>query len=173
MALLNQAKEQAAALENVKQNLMQELEKEKDLQGKLTQENTVLRDSLKTSEEKLAKLDADFAVAQKAIEQLNSNRFLLKAENAALIEKKNTLNAKLTQVSQENDSLKARMNSIVELKKAIRELKRQVHRVGAVIKQKVQAERIVQGNRGFLIKDGKFTYPAKVRIEVTPAPAKE
>jgi len=169
-ALLNQAKEQAAALENEKQNLLQEIDKEKALQEKLTQENTALKDNLKTDEEKLANLGADFTVAQKTIEQLNSNFSLLKAENIALIEKKNTLNTKLSQVSQENDSLKARMSSIAELKKSIRELKRQMRRVGIVMKQKVQTERIIQGNRGFLIRDGKFTYPAKVRIEVTPAP---
>ena len=169
-ALLNQAKEQAAALENEKQNLLQEIDKEKALQEKLTQENTALKDNLKTDEEKLANLGADFTVAQKTIEQLNSNFSLLKAENTALIEKKNTLNTKLSQVSQENDSLKARMSSIAELKKSIRELKRQMRRVGIVMKQKVQTERIIQGNRGFLIRDGKFTYPAKVRIEVTPAP---
>ena len=169
-ALLNQAKEQAAALENEKQNLLQEIDKEKALQEKLTQENTALKDNLKTDEEKLANLGADFTVAQKTIEQLNSNFSLLKAENIALIEKKNTLNTKLSQVSQENDSLKARMSSIAELKKSIRELKRQMRRVGIVMKQKVQTERIIQGTRGFLIRDGKFTYPAKVRIEVTPAP---
>ena len=171
--ILNQTKEQAAALENEKQNLLQELEKEKELQQKLSQENSAFKDSIRLSEEKLAQLDADFVQAQKTIEQLNSNFSLLKAENIALIEKKNTLNTKLSQVSQEKDALQVKLSSIAELKKAIKELKRQMRKVGMVIREKVRTNKIIEGNRGFLIKDGKFTYPAKVKIEVTPASTEE
>ena len=171
--ILNQTKEQAAALENEKQNLLQELEKEKELQQKLSQENSAFKDSIRLSEEKLAQLDADFVQAQKTIEQLNSNFSLLKAENIALIEKKNTLNTKLSQVSQEKDALQVKLSSIAELKKAIKELKRQMRKVGTVIREKVRTNKIIEGNRGFLIKDGKFTYPAKVKIEVTPASTEE
>jgi len=171
--ILNQTKEQAAALENEKQNLLQELEKEKELQQKLSQENSAFKDSIRLSEEKLAQLDADFVQAQKTIEQLNSNFSLLKAENIALIEKKNTLNTKLSQVSQEKDALQVKLSSIAELKKAIKELKRQMRKVGTVIREKIRTNKIIEGNRGFLIKDGKFTYPAKVKIEVTPASTEE
>jgi len=171
--ILNQTKEQAAALENEKQNLLQELEKEKELQQKISQENSALKDNIRLSEEKLAKLDADFAQAQKAIEQLNSKFALLKAENTALIEKNSRVNNKLTQVSQEKDTLQVKLSSIAELKKAIKELKRQMCKVGMVIKEKVRTNKIIEGNRGFLIKDGKFTYPAKVKIEVTPASTEE
>lgn len=50
-----------------------------------------------------------------------------------------------------------KLSSVDELKKAIRELKRRAK---------------IEGNRGFLIKDGQLTTPAKVKIEVIPAPRK-
>lgn len=37
----------------------------------------------------------------------------------------------------------------------------------------MEQERIIEGNRGYLLKDGKFTLPSRVRIEVVPAPEKE
>ncbi len=162
MSALNQTKEQIAVLESEKQNLLQELEKEKQLQQQLNEENTGLKESLKVNEEKIDKINADFAQAQTTLEQLNS-------QLAALRQEKDNLNAQVTQVTQEKDNLQARLSSIVELKKAIRELKRQVRQVSVEIGEKVKLEKIIEGNRGFLIKDGKSAYyPARVKIEVVP-----
>jgi hypothetical protein len=36
------------------------------------------------------------------------------------------------------------------------------------IKRRVKSEKFMEGNRGFLIKNGKSTYRAKVRIEIIP-----
>jgi chromosome segregation ATPase len=170
---LNQTKELAAVLANEKQGLLQELEKEKELQKQLSQENSALKDNLRLSEEKVAKLDTDFTQAQKDIEQLASRFSILKAENKALIDKNSKLGSKINGFSQENERLKVKLSSIAELKKAIRELKKQVYKVGVIVKQKVEAERTMEGNRGYLIKDGRFTYPARIKIEVTPAPVKK
>lgn len=170
---LSQIKEQVAVLENDKQNLSQTLEKERQLQQKLTDENSRIQADLRASEEKLTKLDAEFIQTKNSIQELSSQLSALKAENAALIEEKNNLNIQLTQVVQEKDALKARLSSISELKKAIRELKIQVRKVGKELKQKVKTERIIEGNRGFLIKNGKSTYPAKVKIEVKPLPSSD
>jgi chromosome segregation ATPase len=171
---LNQIKEQVAALQTERQNLLRDLDKEKKLQQQVSQENAGLKDSLRASEEKLAKLDADFTQARKGIAELNSQISALKAENAALRDQGEKLKLELSQFSQEKDALEARLNSIAELKKAIRKLKKQMRKVSIEIKQKTQGhERIVGGNRGYLIKDGQTIYPAKVKIEVIPAPAKE
>ena len=170
---LGQVKEEAASLKSEKQVLVVELGKERELQEQLSQENAVLRENLKVSGEKLAQMDADFAKARETIEHLNSNFALVKAENKALVERKDTLSAQLSQVTGENDALKTRMSSVIELKKAIRELKKQARKVTVAIKEKVksvQKARALEGNRGYLVKDGRLTYPAKVRIEVIPAP---
>ena len=170
---LNQTKELAAVLANEKQGLLQELEKEKELQKQLSQENSALKDNLRLSEEKAAKLDTDFTQAQKDIDQLASRFSILKAENKALIDKNSRLGSKVNGFSQENERLKVKLNSIAELKKAIRELKKQAYKVGVIVKQKAEAKRAMEGNRGYLIKDGRFTYPARIKIEVTPAPVKK
>ncbi len=166
---LNQIKKQVADLEIQKQNLLQEAEKDKELQKTLTQENSELRDTLKVNDGKLAKLDADFQGAQEAIEELNSKIYILKAENKALAETKEKVALELVSVSQENEAFKAQLSSVVELKKAIKELRKQVHKSAKEVKEITKANKIIEGNRGFLIKDGKPTYPAKIRIEVMPA----
>jgi chromosome segregation ATPase len=163
-------KEQIIALENEGQALMQTLEKERELEQKLTQENSELQNKLNVSEEKLTKLNEDFAQVQDVIEQLNSQVSGLIAENTTLKEKEDKLIRELTRVYHDKKGLQARLSSITELKKAIKELKKQVYRVGTEVKEKIKAKNtaIREGNLGFLIKNGKSTYPAKVKIEVKP-----
>ncbi len=130
---------------------------------------------MQANSNRLTKLFKDSRDTQKAIEQLNSQFFTLKTENTTLTEQTDKLKLKFSQVSKENEDLKMKLGSVMELRKAIKELKRQVRKVGIEIKQKTQTEKIVEGNRGFLIKDGQLTYlnPTKVKIEVIPAPQKE
>ncbi len=143
---LSQVREQAAILEKEKQNLLQDIEKRKGLEQELKAILTVGRN-------RLTKLFAENNEQRKAFDELNARFSLSKIENAWLKEQKE-------QFSQENESLKAKLNSIEELKKAITELS----------EYKDQAE---EGNKGFLIKDGQSTYPVKVKIEVVPASQKE
>lgn len=166
LVTLNEVKTQLAALEKERQNLLQSLEKEKESQQKLSEENLGLKENLKASKRRLSSLFRDVTEAQKAIEELHSRFSLLQAENTALIETEKKL-------SQENENLKAKLSSVVEIKKAFRELKKQASKVAMAIRQKARStDRIITGNRGFLIKDGKYTYPAKVRIEVIPVTSK-
>jgi hypothetical protein len=53
------------------------------------------------------------------------------------------------------------------LKKAIRDLKKQMRKV---THKATKTKTIIEGNRGFLIKDGKPTSIAKIKIEVIPVP---
>lgn len=164
---INDVKAQVAVLESEKQNIMQDLEKEKQLQQELSEQNIKLKSVLRASEEKITKLNTGFSQVQGEIDQLNSQQALLKAENAALREEKDNLNNELMQVS-------ARLSSLSELRKAIKELKRQVRKVKVDMdKRKTELNYIIAGNRGYVIRDGKSTYPAKIKIEVNPLPAKE
>lgn len=162
-------KTRAINLESDKQNLLQGLEKEKGLKQQLNEENAGFREKLKVERERLIDLSMAFAKSHNKIERLSSEIAALKAETTALREEKDSLNTQLTLINQERETLQARLNSIAELKKAIKELKRQMHKVGVQIQRKADVEATTEGNRGFVIKDGKATSsPAKVRIEVTP-----
>ncbi len=161
---LNQAKAQVVALEEA-------INKEKELEKALSQENLTLKDELKSNTDKLTQLDADLQNTQKAIEELTLQIALAKAENTAVREEKDNLTLELAQVSQERDSLKSRLSSIPELKKAIKEVKIQIRQAKVMMKEITKKRKIVEGNRGFLIKNGESTFPVtKIKIEVMPAP---
>jgi len=98
-----------------------------------------LKDYLRASINKIERLFHDNAMTQAALEDTNSKFAILKAENK---------------------QLKVKLNSIVELRKAIRELK---------AKKRNTPASPTEGNLGFLIKDGKPTIPGKVKIEVLSA----
>ena len=160
-------KEENWDLENDKQALTEILKKERELEEKLIQEKAAVKADLQASQERLAKLATDFQQVQNFVEQLNSENTALKTENDNLKDEQYSLNNKLIQMTQENDSFKARLGSLVELKKAIRELKQKMRsKTHGEIKEKTQPERIREGNRGYLIKSGKTTYPSKAKIEV-------
>lgn len=164
MNALSQIKEQAAALEDEKQNLLQGLEKKKELQQQLIRENMGLRRSLRIRIEKLAQVDAELAMAEQSIKQLNSRL-------VSVQEEKDSLNTHLIQVTQEKDNLQTRLNSLVELKKKIREIKIQMLKTGLRIGRKSSNKNIIKGNRGFLVRNGRSTYPTKIQIEVIAAAA--
>jgi chromosome segregation ATPase len=145
---LGQVQGQLTVLQYQNRKLFQTIEKEKQLQQGLVQENTGLKENLRVAEEKLMKIDADLSLAKKAVEQLNIEAGTLKEENTAL---------------------KGRLGSIKELKKAIREVKIQMHEVKVQVRKKFDADKLLEGNRGFVLREGKSTYPAKVKIEVNPA----
>lgn len=158
LAQLNQAKEQLTILENQRQNLLTTIEKEK-------QQNILLRRNLKAGIQKIEKTNMALSEIKAVLQEVNAQISALKLENQALIEAKST-------VEKERDALQARLGSEAELKKAMNELKRQAFNVGIQVIKKTQ-ERVDQeemGNQGFVIKDGKPTYPPEVKIEVSPAP---
>lgn len=159
---LNTLKLEIAALDNQNQNLLKELEKEKEEGRRLDIENSFLKANLKAGIKKIDRLNAEFARAKDGLEKLNAELQALKGE-------KDNLEAQLTEVAQERDNLKVRLTSAAELRNALKELRRQVRNVGQEIKHKVEAQEAAEGNRGFVIKDGKPTYRPRVKIEVVPA----
>jgi len=168
---LNDIKKEAKALENEKQNLLQTLEKEKEALQEAARENAGLKDTLKANQDRLATLETDFQQAKQTIEGVLSDVSALKAENSNLKDQKYNLRFELVQATKENESLKAKLTSIPELKKAIKDLKKKIRQVGEVtveINKQIQGDKIPEGNQGFLLKDGHSASRAKVRIEVTP-----
>jgi len=140
-------KENITTLENQKQNLLQELEKEKASLQQLTARNVGLKHYLKGAHKRLNKSFVVLGQTEEQLEKLKAQFSILKAENGALLEEKD-------RITNENETMKMKLSSVEELKKAIKELKKQVE---------------IEGNRGFLIKDGQLTSAAKIKIEVSPA----
>jgi len=164
---LSQVKSQVLALE-------QAIEKERELEKTLSQENLGLKDELSANADKLTQLDLDLQNSQKTIEQLTTQITLSQAENTSLRQEKDRLTQELTWVSQQRDILKARLSSIPELKKAIKEARMQIPKVKPMIREITRDRRVIQGNYGFLIKDGMSTFPLpKIKIEVMPASTSE
>jgi chromosome segregation ATPase len=170
---LEQIKSQVTALETEKQNIAQALDKteqglkqKEHLVLKLKEENAGIKGKFIETRHKIARVEAEFKQAQKNIAELNSAM-------TALREQKDNLSAQIAEISQERDNLALRLSSLVEPKKAIRELKKQARKVNTEIKHKARLKEITDGNRGFLIKDGKSTYAAKIKIEVMPAAKNE
>lgn len=168
---LSQIKSQVAALETQNQELIQDLEQERQLRQELSQENSNLRQDLKAGQDELSRVSADLEESRQAQDALSSRIDLLKAENVALREQAEDLNNEFLRVSQEKDSLNAKLSSIAELKKAIKELKIKMRKARAQIKLPVKGSPAPgEGNRGFLVKDGNPTSSPKIRIRVEAIP---
>ncbi|MBU0548588.1 MAG: hypothetical protein KJ710_03150 [Candidatus Omnitrophica bacterium] len=154
---LIKAQDEVVVLAQEKQNLLQELGKEKELKEQLILKNAGLKDYLKASRNKIVRLFQDKAMVQASLEDTSAKFSILKAENRILIDQRK-------RIYMENEQFKAKLNSVVELKKAIRELK--------VNKRNVLVS-VTKGNRGFLVRNGQPTISEKVKIEVVPAQTKE
>jgi len=154
---LTKAQDEVAVLVKEKQNLLQELGKEKELKERLALKNSGLLNYLKASKNKIARLFQDKARIQGNLDNTSAKFSILKAENKVLIDQHKRIYA-------ENEQFKAKLSSVVELKKAIRELR--------AAKRKVRAS-LTEGNRGFLIRNGQPVIQEKIKIEVVPAQTKE
>lgn len=151
---INQIRSDISRLEMERRQISYQLDEKIQLLQRLSEEKQVLQDNIKVTQEK-------FAQAQRIIEQLRCDINSLTEENLSLKKDKRNL-------TEENASLKARFRSINELNRAIKELKRQMRKVRVEMRQKVSADRAIEGNRGYIIKDGKPTLGSRVKIEVIP-----
>ncbi len=161
---VNQIKGQLTVLEAENRAFTVALDKERQLRKQLAQEKEALEQTVQAQEERLARLSE----AEKTIAGLNLQIAALRNNAQALNEEEGYVKLDFAGTAKESAALKDRQASIIELKKAIKELKRQMYQTKRRIKEK-PFDFSVGGNRGFLIREGKSTYPAKIRIEVTPA----
>ncbi len=168
---VKQIKVQLVQLENEKQGIKRSYEEEKSLRLAAEGKNVQLEGTLKSTQAQLDKITLDYQSLKEDVEKLNAEVSAVKAEKVFLSEENDELQIKLNDTKKENESLIARLTSIPELKKAIRELKKQMRHAGQEIKKKIKMERKILGNQGFVIKKGQPTVNSKVKIEVQPAEA--
>ncbi len=136
-----------STLENQKQKLLQDLEKEKNNLKQPDSRNAELRAYLKSAHNRLNESFRALNKVEEKIDKLGAQFSILKAENGALLEDREKL-------TKEIETIKMKLNSADELKKTLRGLKK---------------EGQIESNRGFLTKSGQPTSSAKLQIEVMPA----
>jgi len=88
---ISSLKEDVSSLENQKQNLLQEIEKEKTAVQQLNARNAGLKDNLKSAHKRLNKSFADLDRIEEKFNQLDAQFSILKAENNALLEEREKL----------------------------------------------------------------------------------
>ena len=152
---LSQVKKEIVALQGEKQKLIQDIEKEKKEGKELSQKLARLKGNLGAAQSRIARLFAEYNQTEKKLEDLGERFSLLKSENQALVE--------------ENENIKAKMGSSAGLKVAMKQLRKQAFKVTKQIMHKADEDKLIEGNNGYLLKDGKPTYPARIKVEITPA----
>lgn len=192
---VNRLKLQLNNLEEERQNLANELEAKRTSEARLLKENAELGENIQSVREQVAVLSSAFKTARQRVKSLTSRILIIKEENQALSQEKEVLSSQLTEAAEERDALKSKFESVVELKKAIRDLKRRIGLARREIRKKIPPEKAqvpeqaqkkkqpgeekqrpqpqedlaLEGNRGFIIKDGKLTFSEyTVKIEVKP-----
>ncbi len=151
---LNQLKSRAASLEIEKQNLLKSLEKEKEAQIKITQENADLKEQFNLNNDKLMQMTQDLEQAQNNIKVLGEEIESLKLDKSALGSEKDRLNNELKQANAEIERLMSKLDQFNKSKPSVNSQAKSTKKSSA-------------GNKGYIIKAGD-TSPDKVKIEVTP-----
>lgn len=153
---LVQARNEIILIAQEKQNLLQELKKEKVLQEELALRNVALKDNLRASNQRITRFFQENTKIKEDLGNSGARLAILKAENRALIDGHKRLYV-------ENEGYKLKLSTIEQLKKAIKDLKNRKRR---------NREAVAKGNQGFLIKNGRSTAVDKIKIEVVPVQAK-
>ena len=161
------------------------LKKTQDLIVQQKKEKIWLQEELKTTRGELAKTSRDLRTCHGKLGFVNKKISVLRVSNAALImareglerkigtlwEEKRTMEAKLRSLWEEKRTMEAKLRSLSELKKAIREAKLEIRKEKTRQQKEADKWETASGNRGFLIKDGEYSYKAKVNVDVRPANA--
>lgn len=115
---------------------------------------------LKDLSGKLARLQAKNGLNQRHI-------FSLIREIKDLQGEKKALERRITLLGRENSEMNAKLNSLSGLKDAIRALKKKMREEKIAQWRQLRLEDdLLNGNLGYLLKDGVSTYAARVKIEV-------
>jgi chromosome segregation ATPase len=170
---LSQAHEDIKLIELVRDNLNLDLEKALEAEKDLILKNAGLKDQIKTDRDKFT--DA-IRETQANMDSLAEQISISREESAALVSQIDGLKSRLTAADQEKDRMAATLNSMDELKKAIKDLRRRTRLakrsapMTIVADAEKQVTEITLGNRGFIVRNGKLTYPSRVKIDVQASP---
>jgi chromosome segregation ATPase len=170
---LSQAQQDIKLIELVRDNLNLDLQKVLEAEKDLILENSGLKDQIKTDQDKFT---VAIQEAQTKMDSLAQQISISREESAALVSQIEGLKSQLTAADQEKDRIAATLNSMDELKKAIKDLRRRTRQakraapMTIVADSQMQVKEITLGNQGFIVRNGKLTYPSRVKIEVQASP---
>lgn len=124
---------------------------------------------LRAANDELARTGRDLRACEGKLDFVNKKIAALRSDNATLIRAKQGLEYRIVLLKEEKRITEAKLRSLSELKKAIREI-----RIGMreeKIKQQRESDRweTALGNHGFFVKDGEAFYKSKVNVRVRPA----
>jgi chromosome segregation ATPase len=159
------------------------LRKTQDEVAQEKKEKTWLQDELKTTRGELADTNRNLRTCQGKLGFVNKKIFLLRDRNAALSSSNATLiiarqglEHKIITLQEEKRIVEARIHSLSELKKAIRQVKIEmredrIKQRKERIRQQEETDKweTARGNQGFLTKNGEHLYKPKVNVDVRPA----
>lgn len=157
---INQIRNQIPALENERNDLIQDLEKQKQYQVNLNKEKELLQESLRMAEERISQISAELTEVENTIGQLKPNLLALRKD-------KQKLKQQTERLRNEKANLEARLHSLKELKMAAREIKESMRQAKIQMQEKIDEVITQEGNQGYLIRNGESTYK-RVKIEVIP-----
>jgi len=183
MELLKQNTALSQSLNDVKVELAGTeiaLSQTKDLLRRSDARNVELIKDVETATTKLSKIEEGFFVYQKRLDRLSNKLKVATKTNTALgIKNIETLD-RLMRAEFENSEMKKTLSSVVELKRAIRELKKKPSKEKSLapsgkpfiwfwnVPPVKAAEKPLEGNKGFFVKDGESTFKKVVTINVLP-----
>jgi len=113
------------------------------------------------------------AQLKQVTDELNNTKgrvVTLEKTNSDLIAIQQELQDKVGVIAKEKEVLEAKLNSLDELKKAIRDLKIKLRQERIAARQQRQEQQIIEGNHGYLVYQGVSTIKGKIKIEVIPVP---
>ncbi len=160
---LNETKDQVSSLDG-------RIKDKEALISRLSEEKSLLLDSLKDANGKISEANQKNAQNEERIFSLAKELDALEKESLKTKEEKVSLEEKIAQLEAQNAALDGRLHSFPELKKAIKELKIQMRksRIASAPQRKSRKE-VIGGNSGYIIKDGIPTQRHQIIIEVKPA----
>jgi chromosome segregation ATPase len=155
---LSQVKEHAWFLEG-------QLKQDEELISGLNEEKRLLTDTLKGKESRISQLEQKNTQSQEHI-------FSLVNEIEGARKQRDKTMQDLSASQEKLKELQTRLQSIPELKKAIKEVKMQMRNRRLKTNHSSEPLRQIseaESNFGYLLKDGASTYKPRIKIEVTPA----
>ncbi|MDP2920838.1 MAG: hypothetical protein Q8O12_00515 [Candidatus Omnitrophota bacterium] len=139
-------------------------------------EKAWIQEELKITRGELFRTGRDLRTARGKLAFVNTKIKAMKNNNSILMNARIGLERKIAILQQERKTMEAKLHSLSELKKAIRQVKLEIRedRIRQREESKRQQREIdkwetARGNRGFLTKDGEDYYRPKVNVEVRPA----
>jgi len=120
-----------------------------------------LQKELAATRIKLDKVKIELDNTRKQLNEVNKRLAVMQGDNTKLSIEKKTLKAKL-------DSLKELKAAIERVKRGILQQKQQEFLARKEAQREKDIRRLAEGNRGFVLRDSRSTYKPAVKIEVRP-----